>query len=395
MSFTSFDPSHAPLGRTHFARSPSSSNNWDRHYFDETQFGYSLMITGDTLELALTEECQAAFLQSAMAANSVICCRVTPALKASITRMVKLNRKTTLAVGDGGNDVAMLQEAHVGVGIQGKEGLQAARAADFSIARFKFLKPLLLVHGHYSYERTCYIVQYCFYKSMLLSSVQLLYNLTTRFSGVSYWDAFMLANFNGVYTLPPILLYVLDRSLPRHLLLRCPAIYHHTQRGHAFSFISLCGFLLRGQLQAVMALLGTLLVYSDRAVLYDGFPLDCHSCTFLTYSTLMLIQTVIIITESNTITWLNHVAIWGMLMLYWISIFVYSEIDFLQFYAVVRRQLSTPLFPCALLLTTSLGLLPHVLILLWRFLCPGELELYRRNLIRSSMCPSLPMTPFV
>lgn len=85
------------------------------------------------------------------------------------------NRKCCLAVGDGGNDVSMLLEADVGVGIAGKEGLQAARAADYVIARFKFLARLLLVHGRLSYYRTSFIAQFCFYKSMIVAIGQVMY----------------------------------------------------------------------------------------------------------------------------------------------------------------------------------------------------------------------------
>jgi phospholipid-translocating ATPase len=46
----------------------------------------------------------------------------------------------TLAIGDGGNDVSMIQEANVGVGIAGKEGMQASRAADYVLGQFRFLQ---------------------------------------------------------------------------------------------------------------------------------------------------------------------------------------------------------------------------------------------------------------
>lgn len=61
--------------------------------------------------------------------------------------------KITLAIGDGGNDVSMIQAAHVGIGISGNEGLQAARSSDYSIAQFEYLHRLLFVHGRMSYRR--------------------------------------------------------------------------------------------------------------------------------------------------------------------------------------------------------------------------------------------------
>lgn len=83
--------------------------------------------------------------------------------------MVKFKhpKKTTLAIGDGANDVNMILQAHVGVGILGKEGQQAARSADYAIGQFKFLKPLLFFHGREAYRRNSFMVLYTFYKNFL------------------------------------------------------------------------------------------------------------------------------------------------------------------------------------------------------------------------------------
>ncbi len=88
----------------------------------------------------------------------MVCCRVSPKQKALVVKLVKDGVDTmTLAIGDGANDVSMIQAADVGVGISGEEGLQAVNASDYSIAQFRFLKRLLLVHGHWSYARNATI----------------------------------------------------------------------------------------------------------------------------------------------------------------------------------------------------------------------------------------------
>ena len=99
----------------------------------------------------------------------VICCRVSPKQKSVVVNLVKKQYpgKTTLAIGDGANDVAMIMEAHVGVGISGHEGMQAARASDYSFGQFKQLKPLLFAHGRECYRRNCDLVCWTFYKNML------------------------------------------------------------------------------------------------------------------------------------------------------------------------------------------------------------------------------------
>ena len=87
-----------------------------------------------------------------------VCCRVSPKQKAEVVRLVRDNLTNppviTLAIGDGANDVSMIQAAHIGIGISGQEGMQAVRASDFSIAQFRYLERLLLVHGGERAKRT-------------------------------------------------------------------------------------------------------------------------------------------------------------------------------------------------------------------------------------------------
>ena len=101
-----------------------------------------------------------------MRCDAVLCCRMTPAQKAQIVRLVKKskNKPITAAIGDGANDVSMIQEAHIGLGIFGKEGRNAARSADFAFAKFKYLKRALVLHGFWYYTRASELVLYFFYK---------------------------------------------------------------------------------------------------------------------------------------------------------------------------------------------------------------------------------------
>jgi P-type E1-E2 ATPase len=106
------------------------------------------------------------FLEIASQCKAVICCRVTPLQKALVVALMKRSKNAvTLAIGDGANDVSMIKEAHIGVGISGQEGLQAVLASDYSIAQFRYLERLLLVHGRWSYHRMCKFLRYFFYKN--------------------------------------------------------------------------------------------------------------------------------------------------------------------------------------------------------------------------------------
>lgn len=70
----------------------------------------------------------------------------------------------TLSIGDGANDVAMIQEANVGCGLFGLEGSQAALSADYAFGQFRFLTKLLIVHGRWSYMRIADMHGNFFYK---------------------------------------------------------------------------------------------------------------------------------------------------------------------------------------------------------------------------------------
>lgn len=133
----------------------------------------ALVIDGKSLTFALEKELEKLFLELALMCKAVVCCRVSPLQKALVVKLVKRNlKKLLLAIGDGANDVSMIQAAHVGVGISGLEGLQAARSADVSIAQFRFLRKLLLVHGAWSYQRVSKVILYSFYKNVALYITQ-------------------------------------------------------------------------------------------------------------------------------------------------------------------------------------------------------------------------------
>ncbi|KAM6438935.1 phospholipid-transporting ATPase IB [Rhynochetos jubatus] len=154
----------------------------------------ALIIDGHTLKYALSFEVRQSFLDLALSCKAVICCRVSPLQKSEIVDMVKKHvNAITLAIGDGANDVGMIQTAHVGVGISGNEGMQATNCSDYAIAQFSYLEKLLLVHGAWSYNRVTKCILYCFYKNVVLYIIE--------FSHLAVWGSMLLwLVFFGVYS---------------------------------------------------------------------------------------------------------------------------------------------------------------------------------------------------
>lgn len=145
-----------------------------------------VIVSGESLTKILkNDKLREKFQELTESASVVLACRVSPKQKAEIVQMVRQvhPRDTTLAIGDGANDVNMITAAHVGVGISGLEGQQAARSSDYAIGEFKYLRNLLFVHGRESYRRNSYLVIYMFYKNILFVMPQFFYGFWSAFSG--------------------------------------------------------------------------------------------------------------------------------------------------------------------------------------------------------------------
>lgn len=198
-----------------------------------------VVIDGQTLvEIEKKDVLSSIFYELLLRVDSVICCRASPSQKASMVKKIrhKVPKSITLAIGDGGNDIAMIQEAHVGVGISGKEGLQAARVADYSIAQFRFLQRLLLVHGHWNYVRTAKYILLTFWKEMLFYSIQIMYQRWNGYTGTSLYESDSLTVWNTLFTSLPVMLPgIFEQDLSPATLLAVPELYSYGQQSKGFN----------------------------------------------------------------------------------------------------------------------------------------------------------------
>mmetsp|Transcript_26807 Transcript_26807/g.70462 ORF Transcript_26807/g.70462 Transcript_26807/m.70462 type:complete len:1175 (-) Transcript_26807:155-3679(-) len=176
----------------------------------------AVTVTGAALAaiLAVPQRKKALFA-AAQKCRAVLCCRVSPKQKADVVEMVKAYDATcmTLAIGDGANDVSMIVSAHVGVGLSGKEGAQAANAADFAISEFKMLRRIMFVHGRESYRRLSTLALYNFYKNFVIVFSQIVTASTMGWSGQSLFLPWHSQLYNFLYTHWPVVAFgILDRS---------------------------------------------------------------------------------------------------------------------------------------------------------------------------------------
>jgi len=146
------------------------------------------------------------FLNIAYYSNTVICCRVSPSQKSQVVRKIKNfdSEAVTLAIGDGGNDVSMIMEANIGIGIYGEEGMSAAQSSDFSIGEFKMLKRLLFVHGRTYLYCISKMILYFFYKNFVFSLIQFYFSFFCLGSGQTFVDDWYITFYNLIFTALPL-----------------------------------------------------------------------------------------------------------------------------------------------------------------------------------------------
>lgn len=232
--------------------------------YSKTSAHTALIVDGNTLH-AIQDDTSGGRVQQLFnaiipAVDSVVCCRASPSQKALLVSAIKdhKSRSTgllrwltqpqqplTLAIGDGANDLSMITTAHIGIGISGKEGQQAARIADFSIAQFRFLARLLLVHGRWNYHRTTRFIVASFWKELFHAVPQGLYQCFVGFSGTSIFDSTALMLYGSLFTTCAIIaLGSWDRDLRADTLMAVPQLYEYGRAGRGLGWGSFVGWVV-------------------------------------------------------------------------------------------------------------------------------------------------------
>lgn len=285
-----------------------------------------VVIDGATLgDLEADSTMMSLFFELCVVADSTICCRASPSQKAHmVTAMRNMNKRAvTLAIGDGANDIAMIQSADIGVGITGKEGLQAARLADYAIAQFRYLLKLLLVHGRYNYVRTSKFVLCTFYKELLFYLTQALYQRNTRFSGLSLYESWSLSMFNTLFTsLPIICIGMFDKDLKPATLIAVPELYAKGRQYRAFNLRVFVSWMVLAALQSVGISFISWYVWGFTA-LHDNSVLPLGTMMFAALT--IIINVKITLLEMQNRQWLAFAsciisvggyAVWNVLIMF-------------------------------------------------------------------------------
>ncbi|VVA94514.1 unnamed protein product [Arabis nemorensis] len=289
---------------------------------------FALIIDGKSLSYALDDDVKHIFLELAVGCASVICCRSSPKQKALVTRLVKSgNGKTTLAIGDGANDVGMLQEADIGVGISGVEGMQAVMSSDIAIAQFKYLERLLLVHGHWCYRRISTMICYFFYKNITFGFTLFLYEAYTSFSSTPAYNDWFLSLYNVFFSsLPVIALGVFDQDVSARFCLKFPLLYQEGVQNVLFSWRRILGWMFNGFYSAIIVFYLCKSSLESQAFNHEGKTVGREILGGTMYTCIVWVVNLQIALAISYFTLIQHIVIWGSIIVWYFFITVYGEL---------------------------------------------------------------------
>ncbi|KFU99349.1 putative phospholipid-transporting ATPase VD, partial [Pterocles gutturalis] len=322
-------------------------------------FSAGLVIDGRTLEHVLHDSLQNIFLELTEKCQAVVCCRATPLQKSVLVRLVRNKLKAvTLAVGDGANDVSMIQVADTGVGISGQEGMQAVMASDFAISQFRHLRKLLLVHGHWCYTRLTNMVLYFFYKNVAYVNLLFWYQFFCGFSGTSMTDYWILILFNLLFTsLPPIIYGVLDKDVSAEILMQLPQLYMMSQKSVAYLTSAFWITLLDAFYQSLVCFFVPYFTYygSDIDIFSFGNPINTAALFIILFHLLI---------ECKSVTWIHTVVIVGSILFYFVFTLAFGATcktfnPRSNPYWIMEKHMTDPVFYLVCLLTICVALLPR------------------------------------
>ncbi|KAL2641929.1 hypothetical protein R1flu_009516 [Riccia fluitans] len=341
----------------------------------------ALIIDGNSLVYCLSEELEQELYEVGSACKVVVCCRVAPLQKAGVVSLVKRKTKgITLAIGDGANDVSMIQMADVGIGISGQEGRQAVMASDFAMGQFRFLKRLLLVHGHWNYARLGYMVLYNFYRNAVFVMMLFWYILYAAFSPQSAISDWNLVFYSLIYTsVPTIVVGILDKDLSHKTLLRYPPLYMPGQKGVSYNQALFWGFMLDTLWQSLVLFYVPYFTYRHSDVGIWGLG------SLWTISVVILVN-IQLAMDIQRWTYIHHIALWGSILATWICMLVMDSLTLealVPQYRVIYHMATEWSYWFDILLILTLALLPRFCVkVFWQRFFPSDIQIAREAEIK-------------
>ncbi|KAK4053617.1 putative aminophospholipid-translocase [Microbotryomycetes sp. JL221] len=294
----------------------------DELEFLQTKLDCCLVIDGESLQIMI-QHFKDDFIRLTTQLSTVVACRCSPTQKADVARLIRsFTKKRVCCIGDGGNDVSMIQAADVGVGIVGKEGRQASLAADFSINQFSYLTKLLVWHGRNSYKRSSKLAQFVIHRGLIISIIQAVFSSVFYFSPIAIYQGWLMVGYATAYTMLPVFSLVLDKDVNEDVALLYPELYKELTKGRSLSYKTFFSWLMISLYQG-----GTIMIAS--LVLFENEFLNIVSISFTALILNELIMVAVEVTTWHTFMMLAEVisiSLYGLSILFLPEYFVLKGI---------------------------------------------------------------------
>ncbi|KAL3900317.1 MAG: hypothetical protein SGCHY_001422 [Lobulomycetales sp.] len=340
---------------------------WDAAGVPLRSESHALIIDGESLNFALDDQCRDFLLELACRCKSVICCRVSPLQKAKVVSLVRGGLSSMcLSIGDGANDVSMIQEADIGVGISGKEGLQAVMAADYSISQFRFLTRLLLVHGRWSYLRTSGVILAYFYKNIVWLFILFWYQFDSAFTGDIITDFTYGMFFNTIFSLlPNMVIGFFDQDVNDRISLQVPELYMKGIRQELYNMERFWFFVFDGIYQSVIIYYMGVFIFSDTTVDPRGFDSSREELgTFLSFYAIIIVN-IYLMFVNQSLFWVTNASFWLTITAFVLYVFLFlvyfNDGTNYNIEMILPKIYTTPSFYLSLLLVLVIALIPRFL----------------------------------
>ncbi|KAH3901883.1 aminophospholipid-translocating P4-type ATPase DNF1 SCDLUD_001667 [Saccharomycodes ludwigii] len=327
---------------------------------------FGVIIDGQALKLALIgPDISRKFLLLCKNCKAVLCCRVSPAQKAAVVKLVKNSLDVmTLAIGDGSNDVAMIQSADVGVGIAGEEGRQAVMSSDYAIGQFRYLTRLVLVHGRWSYKRLSEMIPCFFYKNVIFTLALFWYGIYDNFDGSYLFEYTYLTFYNLAFTsLPIIFLGILDQDVSDVVSVLVPQLFRCGILRSEWTISKFWGYMLDGVYQSIICFFFPYLLYY-RTGFVSGNGLDLQQRYWVGIAV-----TAISVISCNSYIFLHQYR-WDWFTFFWVCISILFFIGWTgiwtsfvksgEFYKSGKHFFGSPVFWAVLFVGVLFCLLPRM-----------------------------------
>ena len=296
-----------------------------KELFDEDET-ISIVVDGSTLQIIFQDaKVTDNFFKLCRASKSVVCCRVSPKQKSDIVdNYMKSQNGICIAIGDGANDVPMIMQAHIGIGIRGLEGTQAVRTSDFAINQFSHLQKLLLVHGRWGYRRVAYMVCYYFYKNIVLALCEIYFHLYNGYSGQIYFLDWLPLLYNSFFTsFPCLFTYCLEQDANVENSYLYPELYKAGRKQVYFNIKVFWKWIIFSIWHGLVSFFLTML--STRSILADGRTSEHWYSSTIAFTIIVHLVTGKLFIESIFWSWLSVLMAVISLLVYYLILVIGSS----------------------------------------------------------------------